>query len=91
MQLDQQTLAIGDKVHHLLLGDGTIKTISQNSAIAIFGRQEMTVSAATIVQNGVKMIGLGKPIVFWPEVGYNGVSAYQLVNAASNILNPATP
>jgi hypothetical protein len=87
MQLDNHTLALGDKVYHLLLGDGTIKTISQDKAIGIFGTQEVIISAATITKNGTKMIGLGKPLAFWPEFPYNEVSAYQLVLAAANILN----
>ena len=77
MELDSTTLKQDDKVHHLLLGAGFIKTTTDDFAVAVFGKQEMMITSGTITNNGVKMIGLGAPLVYWPKSRHTReVSAY---------------
>lgn len=80
MQLDGLTLKIGSPVYHLTMGDGTVKSISEDSATAVFGKQEMIISAATVEVRGVKMLGIKKPLVYWQSAAYSKeVSAYSLI------------
>jgi hypothetical protein len=80
MQLDGLKLVVGSPVYHLTIGAGTITSVFANSAIAVFGKQEMTISAATIEMGGIKMIGLKKPLVYWQSAAYSKeVSAYSLI------------
>jgi hypothetical protein len=77
MQLDDVNLQIGSPIYHLIHGDGTIKSVRETNATAVFGRMEMVISDATITNNGIKMIGVQKPLVFWRNMPHNrDVSAY---------------
>ncbi len=67
MQLDKEILKPGALVHHLLNGTGIVTAVTDTSATAMFGKQLMTINAATINQRGVKMFGLDAPLIVWRD------------------------
>jgi hypothetical protein len=80
MQLDSVILKVGDGVFHLLNGEGTVQTVSDNSATASFGAQVLTINSATITQRGIKIIGIEKPLIFWrSNRGRRPVEAYKKI------------
>jgi hypothetical protein len=87
MQLDDEILKIGDGVYHLIHGQGTVKATNDNQATAVFGRLELIISKATIMQGKTKMFGVEKPLVFWRSKRHNrDVSEYsQIIEALDKL------
>jgi hypothetical protein len=76
MQIDNKQLNVGDPIYHLWLGAGTIKSASKNSAVGVFSRQEIIISNVNLSINGVKVFGLGQPLIYWPNNSQTDTSKY---------------
>lgn len=77
MILDGKELSPGDSIYSLYRGAGVVQSVNPGNATVRFGSMLLVVSDANIQQNGQKVIGLGKPLVYWPKNMYaRDVSAY---------------
>lgn len=77
MILDGQLLKAGDKVFSLFRGEGTVLNATGSGAVVQFGATHVSISTASVEQNGQKVIGIAKPLVYWPKTRHSReVSAY---------------
>ena len=66
MILDGKDLNIGDKIYHFWRGDGFIVSINGTSATAEFNGNLLTFDSDGKI-NGIKLVGIGRPILIWPN------------------------
>lgn len=67
MNLDGNQLAVGDDIFHMQHGAGRVIAVASSSVQALFGAMELTISAAGLERNGIKIVGRGRPLVVWPD------------------------
>jgi carotenoid cleavage dioxygenase-like enzyme len=78
MQLDNEILKINDAVYHLFYGDGIVTQVTNDNATAVFSKTVIHINNNTIHTNGLKIIGLQKPLIVWEKNRTNKSENYYL-------------